>query len=203
MSEQASKTSAGGRVNSVSALLALEDENFVRSAYLSVLGREVDADGLSNYLGQIRAGAERGELTVVLALSQEGRQHSANVEGLAELVARLRPHPKPAWKRALRRLLLRPDVSMVAQLERQLRATDNRLYRIGQNLETLLAAHHAEIVALRHDVAQLPLRTEQASVPESPSGVAPVHHIRIVPMQAERIYQDLRRAQSRRVGFQA
>ncbi|MDC8772745.1 DUF4214 domain-containing protein [Roseateles albus] len=202
MSEQASKTRAGGRVNSVSALLALEDENFVRAAYLSVLGREVDADGLSNYLSQIRTGAERGALTVELALSQEGRQHSANVEGLAELVARVRPHPMPAWKRALRRLLMRPDVSMVEQLERQLRATDNRLYRISQNLETLLAANHAEIVALRHDVAQLPLRTDQASATESPPSAAPGIHIRILPAQAERIYQDLRRAQSRRAGIQ-
>lgn len=202
MSDQSTGTKAVGRVNSVRALLALEDEDFVRSAYLSLLGREVDEDGLANYLGQIRAGSERSALTVELALSHEGRQYSANVEGLADLVERLRPRPKPAWKRAMRRLMRRADVSAVEQLERQLRATENRLYRMGQTLETMLAAQHAEFIALRHHLAQFPIQAGQATVIDNPTGSALVRHIRVVPAQAESIYQDLRRAQARRSGIQ-
>jgi glycosyltransferase involved in cell wall biosynthesis/GT2 family glycosyltransferase len=72
---------------SVAELLALYDEEFVRSAYLTVLGRPADAGGLAAYLEHVRSGADRAELLVALATSSEGQQlDPRRIRGLVEIV---------------------------------------------------------------------------------------------------------------------
>ena len=58
-------------------LLACEDAAFVRAAYRLVLGREVDAEGLGNYLEQLAEGLPREHMLASLSLSREGRVHAA------------------------------------------------------------------------------------------------------------------------------
>jgi len=58
-------------------LLACEDVAFVRTAYRLMLGREVDAEGLGNYLEQLADGLPREHMLATLSLSREGRVHAA------------------------------------------------------------------------------------------------------------------------------
>lgn len=67
---------------SLEMLLLDDGEAFVREAYRTLLGREADSDGLSNYLAVI---GHSGKLAVLAALrrSNEGRQRGVQVPGLA------------------------------------------------------------------------------------------------------------------------
>ncbi len=73
---------------SVAELLGLHDEEFVRCAYLSILGRPADPGGFAEYLRQIRLGMDKRMLLVVIATSAEGRAIHADerLPGLPELI---------------------------------------------------------------------------------------------------------------------
>jgi Domain of unknown function (DUF4214) len=53
-------------------LLACHDRHFVHSAYLMLLNRTPDPDGLSFYLGQLRTGSSKIRILAQLRLSKEG-----------------------------------------------------------------------------------------------------------------------------------
>lgn len=61
---------------SVAELMERNDEAFVREAYKLILGREVDANGLTHYLSHVRAGGEKAEVIAALCCSAEGRPNS-------------------------------------------------------------------------------------------------------------------------------
>ena len=104
---------------SVDELLKLNDYDFVECAYLSILGRPVDAEGLANYLQHVRAGADRLALIRALATSPEGaRLDQARLPGLKEALQKVR-RQEPSYiarrvagpvMRALRPLFARMDV---------------------------------------------------------------------------------------------
>lgn len=120
-----------GAAASLDELLSLYDERFVRCAYLTLLGREADASGLSNYVRQVRRGAAKVQLIAELADSEEGRNAGPKLHGLAELVEanKLRP---PSL---LRRVAARVSHLLLAPLAPQLRAMDNEIHAIGDRTE--------------------------------------------------------------------
>jgi GT2 family glycosyltransferase len=71
----------GGAVRSLRQLLAFDGEEFVRTAYLTVLNREVDSDGLENYLAELKAGISKFTIVARLRRSQEGQQKSLPLAG--------------------------------------------------------------------------------------------------------------------------
>ena len=54
-------------------ILSLEDQDFISSAYVNLLGREPDEDGLTNYLGLWRSGFSKTHILSALYSSAEGR----------------------------------------------------------------------------------------------------------------------------------
>ena len=77
---------------SLDELLGYYDRQFVQNAYLALLKREVDPDGLKSRLHVLRTGqASRLELLFQLRYGPEGRQHKTVVKGLqrARVIERL------------------------------------------------------------------------------------------------------------------
>jgi len=59
------------------------DADFIRNAYLGILGREPDSDGLHHFLSQLRAGAlSKTEVLGRLRYSAEGRRRRVKIGGL-------------------------------------------------------------------------------------------------------------------------
>jgi len=71
---------------SISDLLALEREAFVVTAYIALLGRRPEAEGLSLYLARMRDGMAKDEVILALAESDEGRRTARDLPGLAALL---------------------------------------------------------------------------------------------------------------------
>lgn len=153
---------------SVTALMALHDEVFVKTAYRQLLGREADDHGLAAYLAQVRLGEDKGLLLARLADSDEGRQRPIRMQGLAELIKAYRPGGRPWPVRALRRLSMIFVRPANESLERTLRAIDNRLYRVEQ----ALGQQSQELGALRDMTAQLSISV-QALQGQGPNAAAP------------------------------
>jgi FkbM family methyltransferase len=105
--------------HSVADLLKFNDSDFVQCAYLSLLGRPVDSEGLRTYLTHVRAGADRLDLIRALATSPEGSQLDPDrLSGLREALRNMEGS-RPTFisrlitgpvTRALRPLLARVDV---------------------------------------------------------------------------------------------
>ena len=71
----------------VKELAAVDDQEFLRSAYRLVLGRESDWQGNSHYLGQLQAGSSRLLVLAQLRLSSEGMARAANLPQLDDDLA--------------------------------------------------------------------------------------------------------------------
>lgn len=71
---------------SVSDLLSLEREAFLVTAYIALLGRRPDADGLAQYLARMRDGMGKDEVILALVESEEGRRAALDIPGLASLL---------------------------------------------------------------------------------------------------------------------
>ncbi|MED5619505.1 FkbM family methyltransferase [Ideonella sp. BN130291] len=115
--------SADTPASSLEALLALHDERFVRAAYATVLGRQADASGLSNFLTQVRAGVSKEIVVAQLAMSSEGRSRGVSLPGLAELLRRVPTRPLSLWSRAVRKMMR----GSLLPVEDKLRSLENRL----------------------------------------------------------------------------
>lgn len=75
----------GSRARSLADLLSREDEAFVRCAYVSLLGREPDPEGLGHHLERVRGGESKRRLLAQLRASPEGRAFGASFPGLQAL----------------------------------------------------------------------------------------------------------------------
>lgn len=70
------------RANSLPELLAWDDVNFVRCAYVTVLGRQPDPVGEAYYTARVRSGRSKKEILRQLRKSYEGRRHDPGIAGL-------------------------------------------------------------------------------------------------------------------------
>jgi O-antigen biosynthesis protein len=83
-------------------LLSLNDEHFIRSAYLALLGRAVDPEGLTYYRNRLRTGKIKIDILAQLRQSKEGKSRLLEIDGLdSEINTHLRS------KNSLRNKLLR------------------------------------------------------------------------------------------------
>jgi O-antigen chain-terminating methyltransferase len=91
-------------------LLCFYDRQFVQNAYLVLLKRDCDAEGLESRLTMLQSGAlSRVELLFRLRYGPEGKQHGTRVRGLlrAFLVDKLCRTPVIGWVPRYLRALLR------------------------------------------------------------------------------------------------
>ncbi len=129
----------------VAELLALHDERFVRAAYLCVLGRQPDADGMRFYVERLRAGTARDEIVLELSNSAEARvRGSPDLAGIAALRARPVKKPPGLWSRLARRLL----GHALEPLATELRVVENAVFRI---LDDRTLADHTHRLSERLD----------------------------------------------------
>jgi hypothetical protein len=135
-------------VSSIEELLLLDDEQFVRAAYLTLLGRDVDSDGLASYVGHLRLGRDKRELIADLALSEEGRGVAADVTGLSALLGRFGARKSSLSVQLIKRL----TADTLSPIQTQLRAIENRLYRFEAHNAALLAQRGAEIAELHRTI---------------------------------------------------
>ena len=112
------------------ALFSANDEEFVRAAYLLILGREADPTGLNNYLEQIRAGRPLRHIGSEIAHSEEGSARPSIWRELLPLES-----TGGRWRRAswLRRKLFGDDTT---ELLRGVGRLENRIYRLSQQVKT-------------------------------------------------------------------
>jgi hypothetical protein len=90
------------------SMMALDDESFVRQAYLRLLGRGADADGLNGYMQQLQKGLSRAEAYQALASSEEAQRYEARRQQMRRSLAVSAPMarstammPSPTWWPAL------------------------------------------------------------------------------------------------------
>jgi len=67
------------RADSLVELLDWHDVDFVRCAYVTILGRQPDPDGESHYTRQLRQGRSKLEILWHLRRSKEGRRHDPGI----------------------------------------------------------------------------------------------------------------------------
>ena len=98
---------------SVSDLLALDGTRFVQQAYLAVLGRDPDPDGLRHYCELLGKGSEKVEVLSHLRYSEEGVRRRLVVAGLEQALKDLRLSRMPLigfmFKARLRAAAAQPD----------------------------------------------------------------------------------------------
>jgi len=106
-----SRNGTGAR--SVDELILRGDRDFVEFAFLTLLGRPVDDDGLRHYLGLLAGGRSRERIICDLRSSPEGRAFAADTPGLTRLMQRQQLLSIPVIGQILRavglRLIYRPS----------------------------------------------------------------------------------------------
>jgi len=87
------------RANSLPELLSWHDMNFVRCAFVTVLGRQPDPDGEAYYTDRIRRGHSKMEVLWQLRRSPEGPRHDPGIAGFdrALKMAALRRNSWIGW----------------------------------------------------------------------------------------------------------
>jgi hypothetical protein len=133
--------------SAVDALLYLGDVDFVQAAYWLLLGRDADAEGLATYTTLVRAGADKAQLILAIARSEEFRLRQQPVEGLEALEARVRPPDASRLGRVLNWLTGVEHRRSIEALECTLRAIDNRLYVIDSALRAPGQANQLQAAA--------------------------------------------------------
>ena len=121
---------------SYAELLGGDDETFARKAYLTLLGREPDPEGLANCLDHLRAGLPRPLILGGLRYSPEGRRHGAQVSGLwpRYVGLRLLRRRSTAW---LARPLVPLGMKLLGRWERRRRITTADLEPMAHALHGL------------------------------------------------------------------
>jgi SAM-dependent methyltransferase len=130
----------------LNTLLAYHDEDFMRNAYLALLGREPDSEGASRYLAKLRNG-ELAKVEVLgrIRFSPEGRLAGVKVAGLVV----------PFGLRTLRRI---PVIGYVVGIVQYV----VRLPTVVRNLERLEAVVFLHRLELRRAVNSVETEIEGA-----------------------------------------
>jgi glycosyltransferase involved in cell wall biosynthesis len=109
-------------------LLSLDNEHFIYSAYLVLLGRVSDPEGLKYYLRRLHSGIPKIEVLTQLRHSKEGKNKPSNLQGLdKEIYVYLRNrnslHNKFLRFIGARQLIANSKKGLVAQQATQLKST--------------------------------------------------------------------------------
>lgn len=139
---------SGQPPESLSELLSLYDRAFVRCAYLTLLGRPVDPDGMISYLRLVRRGERKIAIVSRLVRSREGRDFDADLSGLAKGLADYR---RSRWPLIGRLFLVLKGSDGDSPRDYRLRAIENTIHAHAADmfdkldrLETVVASRISE-----------------------------------------------------------
>lgn len=113
------------RASSLTELLAWHDEDFVRCAYVTMLGRRPDEQGEWHYVEQLRQGKARLQILSELRFSAEGQGHDPGIAGLDRALRRAALFRTPGIGRLL--ALFRRGVELDDRRAREHRALLNAM----------------------------------------------------------------------------
>ena len=91
-------TSSPVSAKSVTELLAHHDRQFVRCAYITLLGRAPDSDGEIYYLGRLQLGYGKTAVLAQIAESTEAKRFAAKLPGLERLIVEQRRARHWFWR---------------------------------------------------------------------------------------------------------
>jgi len=133
-------------------LIALHDQEFIEQAYLQILGREADPEGLDYYLNKLRAGEDKRKLLMRLRYSDEGRLQGGEVNAGANL--RL-----TYWKERLVRVPLLGKCLALAMVwlgasnfRRYENAQFNHFHRLNTQWSGLFEGQQRQLVGLQEQL---------------------------------------------------
>lgn len=154
------------RAASLTELLAFDDLDFVRCAYVTLLGRQPDLAGEAHYASEIRSGTSKLEVLWRLRRSAEGKDHDPGIAGLDRALNRAAFERRPIVGAVAR--LLRSNADSKAQGVKALRAIHNaasvnvrQLAAINKRLDDLqgpgvpISSQHHEAVTIGAPAVQL------------------------------------------------
>ena len=124
------------RANSLTELLSLNDIDFVRCAYVTVLGRQPDSAGQAHLVQQIRTGSSKLDLLMRLRQSTEGKQHDPGIAGLDRALKCAALQRRPLLG-AISRFLL-SDADSSSRRDRSMRILINATFVEQRYLETIV-----------------------------------------------------------------
>ena len=127
-----------GPASSLQELCAHEGSDFIRSAYLTVLGRLPDEGGFGFYFERLNAGFSKLSILRQLRTSDEARRHDPGIAGFDRALKKHRRSNVPVIGPIYRQFTKGESDSPVA---RERRAMLRRLLRV----EALLLTMHADL----------------------------------------------------------
>jgi FkbM family methyltransferase len=162
------------RADSLSELLSWEDVNFVRCAYVTVLGRQPDAEGEAFYTDSLRRGHSKLEILWQLRRSKEAHTHDPGIAGFDRALKRAALARRPVLGFFTRLLTGAEGDSGV---DRQLRAVANRQAVHQSEVLAVLAGCNAQVQRNFDEISTLRTQVEAISrglidLKTSPSGAA-------------------------------
>jgi O-antigen biosynthesis protein len=130
-------------VTSLADLLSHQDEQFIFSAYRTLLGRVPDPDGLSYYLTRLRAGIDKHEIVAQLRLSKEGKHRVIKLDGLEQL---LRTHKRQ------KRFIFNAIGNKSRVAAQNLRAVENKFYLLNEQVKKSTTALNESIRRIENSI---------------------------------------------------
>ncbi len=159
------------RADSLEELCRFSDIDFIRCAFVTILGRQPDPVGQEYYLQRLRSGDSMLAILAALRFSKEGANHDPGIAGLDKALKKHRNANKPLIGWLVRMVTGREGNSAV---ERQVRVIRNML-AVERNLSAARAAtsnHMQVVLAHRLDGIERQMKTAFAGQAMTPRQIA-------------------------------
>lgn len=147
-------------------LMAQQGLAFVHAAYVAVMGRLPDPQGILYYGGRLRAGYAKLGLLDQLARSAEGRALRSRLPGLQRALARHRRGQAPLVGRVFRWL---EGTEGNTPRERRERMLEQQVAQMSEDTRLRFEALDETLSRLRDFVANVPLSAASTSAPRPTS----------------------------------
>lgn len=112
------------RVDTLAELCSFSDLDFIRCAYVTILGRQPDPSGEAAYIRRLRAGSAKLSIIGDLRRSSEGKQHDPGIAGLDRALRKHRHATLPVVGWFVRQVTGRVGEGPI---ERSIRILENKL----------------------------------------------------------------------------
>ena len=172
-------------------LLTLHDRAFVQCAYLTVLGRAADPDGLQYYVGRLRQGISKIQVLVQLRKSAEGKKHSSNLPELDAAIKRYQSTQTPLMRwltKLINSIFHNAETSaQMRRIESQLLILNRESSRRFKQIDSSLGGeHHVNPQAVTATLAAEPHPSDivQTAEPEGLKNLSP--HAREIYFQLKK-----------------
>ena len=133
------------RANSLNELLEWYDADFIRCAYVTMLGRRPDRVGVDHYLRNLRSGRSRLAVLWELRQSAEGRNHDPGIAGLDRALRRAALGRRAGFGWVLR--LFSRSLESDSALDRQFRVIMNGVTLNRIEVQQLARSYPAHLAA--------------------------------------------------------